>query len=192
MIGAGILAVLFSGAASAAPPVPSAELPAPVAGEVRDCELDDAYFNARLDGALERRISWHAAEMRCTGMRRPDGVGIRLSFAGDAARAHLVFVFGVPQLGEGASGTALPVNVTVIHEGGALYGTQGADKCLLDHVEQTPLPVGAGGRRWRIAARGFCLEPARAVGAAPARDAILLATFDFVGLLTWDEGSRAP
>jgi hypothetical protein len=39
--------------------------------------------------------------------------------------------------------------------------------------------------RWRIEARGFCLEPARAVGGR-ANDAILASTFDFAGYLTWD------
>jgi hypothetical protein len=158
--------------------------------EPERCTVADASFSARLDGTLARKIHWNGADMSCSGMRRPAG-GLRLSFAGSAGDAKLVFVFGVPELAEGATGKALAVNVTIIHEGGGLYSTQGKERCTLDSLVQSPLERSGPIRRWRVEGRGFCLEPARALGAGTPEGAILLATFDFVGLLTWEEDPAA-
>ena len=160
----------------------------------------DAYLDAQLAGALDGAIHWHAAEMSCDGMRRPDGQGLRVTFAGTLGTEHLTLVFGVPRLAEGTAGHAVPVNVTLIREGGGLYSTRGGDKCILDSVRQEPLAPPAEpkaatsadppSRHWRIEAHGFCLEPARAVG--DGRDAIMLSTFDFRGQLTWEPDPIAP
>jgi len=151
------------------------------------CALPDAFLEARLDGAIKAALRWHAGDMDCDGMRRPDGQGLRVSFSG-ASGGRLTLVFAAPRLAEGANGRAVPVNVTLIREGGAVYSTRGEDRCVLDEVRQSPLAPAAGGadvgRHWRIEARGFCLEPARAVGGG--QDAILLSTFDFRGQLTWE------
>jgi hypothetical protein len=149
--------------------------------------LPDAYLEARLAGAIDADLRWQATDMQCDGMRRPDGKGLRVTFAGQVAGERLTLVFGAPRLAEGASARAVPVNVTLLREGGRVYGTRGEDKCVLDDVRQEPLPPRAGlhpARRWRIEARGFCLEPARAV--AGGRDAILVSRFDFRGQLAWE------
>jgi hypothetical protein len=153
----------------------------------------DAFLRARLAGSLSRAVEWRAGTMECEGMQRPDGLGWRVTFRGRIGDEAVTFVFGVPRLAEGAAGRAVPVNVTLIREGRAVYGTRGADKCTLDDVRQTALAPDASGRRWRVEARGFCLEPARAVG-GDANDAILVSTFDFAGYLTWqfDPGPAAP
>jgi hypothetical protein len=155
--------------------------------------LPDAYLEARLAGAIDADLHWQAADLECDGMRRPDGKGLRVTFTGSVGSERLTLVFGAPRLAEGASARAVPVNVTLIREGGALYGTRGDDKCLLDEVRQEPLPPATGPkaeRRWRIEARGFCLEPARAVG--DGRDAILVSRFDFRGQLAWEPDPPAP
>ena len=147
----------------------------------------DAFLEARLAGALDADLRWEAADMQCDGMRRPDGKGLRVTFTGAVGPTRLTLVFGAPRLAEGASARAVPVNVTLIREGGAVYGTRGEDKCLLDDVRQQPLPPQAGDHgqhRWSIEAHGFCLEPARAVG--DGGDAILVARFDFRGQLAWE------
>jgi hypothetical protein len=171
--------------ASDASPAPPASGVAAVARN--DCPLpSDAYLRARIAGSVNRALDWRAGRMECEGMRRPDGRGLRVTFRGRIGEEATTLVFGVPRLAEGASATAVPVNVTVIREGHGVYGTRGDDKCTLDDVRQTALaPAASGARRWRIEARGFCLEPARAVGGR-ANDAILLSTFDFAGYLTWD------
>ena len=144
----------------------------------------DAFLDARLAGALDAELHWQATEMECDGMRRPDGLGLRIRFAGTVAGEHLTLVFAAPRLGEGESASAVPVNLTLIREGGSIYGTLGEGRCLLDEVRQAPLPAPDGApRRWRVAARGFCLAPARAVGGS---DAILVSRFDFRGQLAWD------
>ena len=94
-----------------------------------------------------------------------------------------VVVLGIPGLAEGASSKAVPVNLTLIPAGRFVYGTRGTDKCILDDVRQSPLPAAGSNRQWQVEARGFCLEPARAVG---GDDAILVTTFELTGLLTWD------
>jgi hypothetical protein len=155
--------------------------------------LPDAYLEARLAGAIDAELRWQAADMQCDGMRRPDGRGLRVTFTGVGGGERLTLVFGAPRLAEGETAHAVPVNLTLIREGGALYGTRGEDKCMLDEVRQTALPAAAGGppvRRWRIEARGFCLEPARAVDGG--RDAILVSRFDFRGQLAWEFDPAPP
>ena len=159
----------------------------------------DAFLEAHLAGAVNTVLRWHAADMRCEGMRRPDGQGLRVTFTGSEGAEQLTLVFGVPRLAEGAAGHEVPVNITLIRAGHALYGTLGEGKCVLDEVRQDAMPAPAAAlpapppagaatepppRYWRIEARGFCLEPARAVG--DGRDAILLSTFDFRGQVTWE------
>ena len=195
--------------AAALPAAAPAMVGLPKARGLAPCtEPDDAFLRARIAGALELELDFRGADLSCDGMRRPDGKGLRVSFAGTLGEEHLTLVFGVPYLAEGASGRAVPVNVTIIRDGGRVYGTRGEGKCVLDEVRQTamagPAASGAGSqpaspapdpaeagalapRHWRIDARGFCLEPARAVAAGSvAGDAILLTTFDFRGQLAWE------
>ncbi|HEV7715964.1 MAG TPA: hypothetical protein VGO53_10230, partial [Steroidobacteraceae bacterium] len=73
-------------------------------------------------------IDWQNAELECEGTARPDGTGIRLSFAGppqsDGRRMRMVF--GVTAASEGSGGNALPTNLTVIFEGEhRLFSTRG-------------------------------------------------------------------
>lgn len=157
--------------------------------------LPDAYLEARLAGAVDAELHWQAADMQCDGMRRPDGKGLRVAFTGPVGGTRLTLVVAAPRLAEGESARAVPVNVTLIREGGALYGTRGEDKCVLDEVRQAPLPAPATpekhpARHWRIEARGFCLEPARAVG--DGQDAILVSRFDFRGRLAWEIDPPPP
>ncbi len=155
--------------------------------------LPDAYLEARLSGAIEAELHWQAADMQCDGMRRPDGKGLRVTFSGSIGTERLTLVFGAPRLAEGQSAHAVPVNLTLIREGGAVYGTRGDDKCVLDEVRQEPVAAKAeerSFRQWRIEARGFCLEPARDV--AGGRDAILVARFDFRGQLAWEHDPPSP
>ena len=162
----------------------------PPATPAAPCALAAAHLHARLSGAVSEEIDWSPPLLECDGMPRADG-GIRLRFTGPARGGPLVVVLGMPTLAAGASARAVPVNVTLIPEGRHVYGTRGTDKCVLDEVSQTALPPAGGNQQWQVAARGFCLEPARAVG---GDDAILLTTFELTGLVTVepDEGPAAP
>lgn len=147
------------------------------------------FLRARLKGDLDLTIDWRGDAVNCAGMPRPDGLGLRVRFAGGDER-KLTLLFAAPRLGAGESASAVPVNVTVVEEGAArIYGTLGADKCLLDSVTQTRLDdPGLPPDTWRIAARGFCTEPAR----APVGNArVLVTTFEFVGRVSYGEDPGA-
>lgn len=125
--------------------------------------------------------------MQCTGAVRPTDGGIRVRFAGSAGldQESLVLVFGIAGLREGTSAKTLAVNLTVIREGtGQFYSTQGDDKCMLDEVTQEPLiGIPHRSRSYRVVARGFCTEPARAVR---GEGVILISRFDFAGRIDFD------
>lgn len=158
----------------------------PAEPQVRCLPSGDGYVRARLSGSIDTELDWSNEGTECTGAVRPDG-GLRLRFSrfDPHAESKIVLVFGVANLKEGQSAKVLPVNVTVIREGaGEFYSTQGDDKCMLDEVRQTPLvgpPFRA--RTYRVVARGFCTEPARAV---QGKGAILISRFDFAGSVDFE------
>ena len=146
----------------------------------------DGFLTMRLRGSIEEDVHWQEPALECTGMSRPDGRGLRLRFAGSLAGGELAVVFAAPELGMGASGRAVPVNVTVLDGAGErIYGTQGDSRCVFDEVEQQPLASDAvPARSFRVRARGFCVAPARALD---GEGSVLLTRFDFAGLVTYRE-----
>lgn len=159
-----------------------------------DCLPDGSgYLVARVRGDIEADLEWRAPGLACSGMPRPDGRGLRLHFSGTLPDGRtLAFVFAPPRLAEGEDARAVAVNLTVLQDG-AIYGTRGDERCLLDEVAQSRLEDTAAGQRgWAVEARGFCTEPARALG---ADGAVLLTRFDFRGLVAWPgepgDGARA-
>jgi hypothetical protein len=152
----------------------------------------DGYLKAGLKGDINSTIDWPNAGTACEGMPRPSGRGLRLSFAREVGPDghRLVLVFGIARVGENQSGQALPVNVTVIVEGASLiYGTRGDDKCMIDRLRSVPLKRDARARVYRIEARGFCTQPARAVLGSGS---VLVSTFDFAGQVSFDESTPPP
>ncbi|MFO7277595.1 MAG: hypothetical protein DIU56_011210 [Pseudomonadota bacterium] len=148
----------------------------------------NGFLRARIRGALDLDIDFRNSELECDGSPRPDGSGIRLSFAGplraDGRRVRMVF--GVGSIGEGAAGRALPTNLTVIFEGeDRLFATRGDANCTVDELRQERIGDLAGPRRtYRVVARGFCVSPANAI----SRDErILVSSFDFAGRATFEE-----
>jgi len=139
-----------------------------------------AYLRARLSGAIDAELSWNDRSLSCAGSVRPDNEGIRLRFAATQGTQRLVLLFGIGGLKEGQSGKVLPANLTIIREGsGEFYGTQGDNKCTIDEITQQPLHgVPLKQRAYRIVARGFCTQPARALN---GDGAILVTRFDFSG-----------
>ncbi|MGH8185446.1 MAG: hypothetical protein ACREUC_02695, partial [Steroidobacteraceae bacterium] len=141
----------------------------------------DGYLRARLSGSLRAELQWGNAGTECTGAVRPTDGGIRMRFTrADDPAGKLVLVFGIATLAEGRAARNVPVNVTLIREGqAAFYSTQGDNKCTLDQVSQEPI-VGIPRRlrSYRVVARGFCTQPARAVRGAGA---VMLSRFDLAG-----------
>jgi hypothetical protein len=185
-LGSGLAIATFGCTHATAPPAATAtDKPACLAS-------GNGYLRARLNGEINTEIDWANAGTQCEGMPRPTGRGLRLSFA-RAVRpdgGRLVIVFGVAGVGENESGRELPVNVTVIVEKASLiFGTRGDDKCLIDRLNSQPVPHAGGARLYRIEARGFCTEPARAVLGSGS---VLVSTFDFAGQVRFDDDPETP
>jgi len=153
----------------------------------------NGFLRARIRGVLNLDVDWRNAELECEGAARPDGSGIRLSFAGplrsDGRRLRMVF--GVARAAEGAPGSALPTNLTVIFEGETrLFATRGDDKCTVDKLEQERVgAVGGDVRSYRVVASGFCTEPANSLN---DKERIVVSSFDFAGRLTYAPTSSSP
>jgi hypothetical protein len=165
----------------------------PNTNEAAKCLPDGGgYVRARLSGTMSQELDWANEGTECTGAIRPTDGGVRMRFSrfDEPSASKIVLVFGIANLREGESAKTLPVNVTVIREGaGEFYSTQGDDKCMLDSIEQEPIVgVPHRSRSYRVSARGFCTEPARAVR---GKGAILLSRFDFAGRVDF-ETEEAP
>jgi hypothetical protein len=158
-------------------PAPPAAVPAPPA---QCLPAGNGYLRARLSGALSTELNWGNEGTECTGAVRPTDGGIRMRFSRHDGQGKLVLVFGIAQLAEGKSARNVPVNVTLIREGaGEFFSTQGDDKCTLDLVTQDVIVgIPHRSRSYRVTARGFCTEPARAVR---GKGSVLLSRFDYSG-----------
>ena len=195
----GLLATLPGSAQSPAvqhPPAAAApsilkQLPAPAQHTAGCIQSGDGYLRARIRGTLNLDIDWHNAEIECDGGARPDGSGIRVSFAGpkhsDGRRVRMVF--GVAAIREGVSGKELPTNLTVIFEGeDRLFTTRGDSRCTVDELRQERLgALGGPTRTYRIVARGFCVDPASTLS---GDGRILVSRFDFAGNATFEDEER--
>lgn len=150
------------------------------------------FLRARLNGSIDTELAWSGEQLSCTGSVRPNGEGLRLRFSGvsKAGQRHLVLLFGIAGLKEGESGQALPANLTIMREGtGEFYGTQGDGKCTVDAISQQPLrAIPLRLRAYKITARGFCTQPARALN---GEGSVLVTRFDFVGRAEF-ESEDAP
>jgi hypothetical protein len=151
------------------------------------------YLRARIRGSLQLDVSFRNAELECDGGPRPDGSGIRVSFAGpqrsDGRRLRMVF--GMSKAIEGRSGRELPTNLTVIFEGeDRVFATRGDGKCTVDEfVQEREGALGGASRTYQAIARGFCIAPVKALN---SEQTILVDRFDFAGRITFDEGGREP
>jgi hypothetical protein len=194
-IGALALAVLASTAACshAEPPVaaqsradvPAAPLsdsasPVPLPPGVLCPPAARGSLRARLQGAVDADLDWDGREPQCRGGIRPEGDGLRLVYRGTASDGGpLLLVIGAGPLRPGESARNVPVNLTVVREGtGEFFATQGDDKCAFDEVRQSRLVPSSAD--WLLEGRGYCTQPARAVGGAGA---VLVSRFDVVAVV---------
>lgn len=166
-------------AASGAPDV-AAETRGNGATDVRCLPAETGSLRARLQGSIEAEVDWGTDVPHCLGGVRPQGDGLRLVYKGSVpGTGPLLLVFGIAPLRPGESARNVPVNVTVVREGtGQFFATQGEDKCALDAVTQ--VPVEGEPSQYRLEGRGYCTQPARAVG---AEGAVLLSRFDVVAIV---------
>src|SRR5688500_18967530 len=163
------------------PAAPAAQTSAPA----KCLPAGNGYLRARLSGALNTELNWGNDGTECTGAVRPTDGGVRMRFSRPDGQGKLVLVFGIAQLREGKAARNVPVNVTLIREGaGEFFSTQGDDKCTLDRVTQDVIVgIPHRSRSYRVTARGFCTEPARAVR---GKGAIMLSRFDYSGRVDFE------
>ncbi len=172
-----------------AQPVPAPAPATPPAGtEAADkllcAPVERGYLRARLQGAIDARIDWSVGTPQCRGGRRPSGDGVRLLYKGSLGDGgRLLIVLGAGPLAAGQDARNVPVNLTVVREGsGQFFATQGDDKCALDQVHQEPLAGAAG--QYLLTGRGYCTQPARAVG---GEGSVLLSRFDVEAIVDYNE-----
>ena len=145
------------------------------------------YLRAGLRGALDRDLDWRGGQLQCEGGARPAGNGLRVSFAGtsSATRQKLRIVFGIAAPPGAHAASNLPTNVTVIVEGeNRLYATQGEDKCQVESMVQEALAGKPGTHDYRIAARGFCVDPATTLDGGGR---LYINRFDFAGIARFED-----
>lgn len=158
----------------------------PAAGDVAAtagpvcAEAAEGLLQARLQGAIDGEIDWSAGGGHCLGGVRPDGSGLRMVFKGAGPTGEpLLIVIGAGPVTPGTSARNVPANVTIVVEGsGRFYATQGDDKCALDTLEQESVDGEPG--LLRVKGRGYCVQPARAVG---GDDSVLVSRFDLLALV---------
>jgi hypothetical protein len=142
----------------------------------------DGYFRARVAGAIDATIDWPNSGTRCEGEPRDKPPGVRLSFQRASGGAtDLLFVFGITGVREGQPLREAGANLTVIVQGtDRIFGTLGDSRCTVDSLTQRALETPGS---YRLEARGFCTQPAHAVR---GDGAVLVSTFEFAGLVTYD------
>ena len=156
------------------------------------------YLRASLRGAIDTGLDWRGAALQCEGGARPDGRGVRVSFLGppDARGQRLRLVFGIAARAGTVITRNAPTNVTVIVEGRQrLYATQGDERCTVESLVQEPVPATAPPAPgamlpYRIAARGYCIDPAMTLDGT---ERLYINRFDFAGLARFEDNElHAP
>jgi len=154
----------------------------PIMLEANCLETGDGYLRATLGDAIEAKIDWPNSGTHCQGEPKDKPPGVRMSFQRvSGGSPDLLFVFGITGVRKGKPARTTGVNLTVIVQGtNRIYGTLGDSRCTVDSLTQRPLTAK---NSYRVEARGFCTQPAHAVR---GRGALLVSTFEFAGLVTFD------
>lgn len=146
------------------------------------CIMDnDGYLRGQLYGNIQSNLDWHGASMRCDGMQRPDGQGIRLVFDEhlDEEQPGLLIVIGIADAIPGQAIEELPANITVINQtNGQFFSTQEQPRCWTTFDEQILL-TGTIEETWRINGHIYC---ASALAELTGSGSITLGEIEFSGL----------
>ena len=181
--GSGLILMLMLGAsavASAADPDAGSLQEIPGEQGALCAPASEGFLHMRLQGAVDADLKWEEGMAQCLGGPRPGGDGIRLLFKGEIESGEsLLIVIGAGPLFAGQSARHVGANMTVVLEGsGQFYSTRGDEKCAFDEIEQESVPPHA--HRYRVRGRGYCTQPARAVG---GDSAVFVSRFDLLALV---------
>lgn len=121
---------------------PSAtEVPASPPADVQANCGENSSLATSLYGVIETSIAWSGSEMHCENMRRPDGEGIRLRFAGDVSGERLALIISLPDLRMAQENLETPAKVTASVEGsGRFFTTPGLESCWVDVSQHVARP----------------------------------------------------
>jgi hypothetical protein len=177
---------------SSAPPPSTAlagALPAAAAVPAGCLPGERGYFQATLRGALNGPLDWRGAALDCQGGERSQARGVRLSLQGTAPGGERLRInIGIAAAPGASPREAVPASVTVIVEGAQrIFATGDDTHCAVEALRQERLPAelsAAGANAWRVAARGYCIDPLPALqvvnGAGGER--LYLERFDFAAI----------
>jgi hypothetical protein len=146
--------------------------------------LEDGFLRGRLYGALEAEIDWAGRALRCDGMLRPDGGGMRLLFSAGDPRIGLLFVLGIDSEPDGALGRELKLNLTIIDENRDRFFNSGIGERCWARLDKVQLLGRAGRREYGIAGEFYC---AGALAAVNGPGSLTPADFQFSGRLSIDD-----
>lgn len=146
--------------------------------------LEDGYLRGRLYGALEAEIDWAGRALRCDGMLRPDGGGMRLLFAAGDPEIPLLFVLGIDALPEDALDRELAVNLTIVDEDRDRFFNSGLGERCWAQLDRVQVLGRAGKREYSIAGEFYC---AGALAAVNGPGSVTPAEFRFSGRVSIDD-----
>lgn len=149
------------------------------------CTMDQpGRLRGRLFGALTADLDWTGPTLRCDGMPRPAGEGLRLFFSHPLdGNGQLALVLGIDGEPTAAGTREWPVTVTVIAEGqGKFFSSAGQQRCWarIDGITR----LGGEPAARRIDGMVFC------VGSLPSLndlDSVTLVDLEFSGRVTDDD-----
>jgi hypothetical protein len=146
------------------------------------CIMDnEGYLRGQLYGNIQTRLDWRGDSMRCDGMQRPEGQGIRLVFDEhlDDEEPGLLIVVGIAGAIPGQTVKELPANITIIDQAnGQFFSTQEEPRCWTTFNEQLLLS-GTTEETWRINGQIYC---ASALAELAGSGSVTLGDIEFSGL----------
>ncbi len=146
-------------------------------------------------GAIKATIDWRQSDVRCEGMQRPEGKGVRLRFAGeldsgDASRP-LAFILSIPDLEKGKTANELATRVTLIEEENArFFSTRETEICWSNITQQIPLTDSSGAvieNHYSISGLTYCVAP---VAELHGTASVTLSNMQFTGQLRWAQDRK--
>ena len=142
----------------------------------------EGFLRMRLQGAIDAELEWNDDTPKCLGGPRPGGDGVRLLYKGKTDSGDpILVVIGAGPLAAGQSARHVGANMTIVPEGsGQFFSTRSDEKCAFDEITQESVPPHA--HRFRLQGRGYCTQPARAVG---GDDSVFVSRFDLLALVDY-------
>jgi hypothetical protein len=175
------------------PTAPAATLPAAATVPAGCLPGERGYFQATLRGALSGLVDWRGAALNCQGGERSQARGVRLSLQGTAPGGDRLRInIGIAAAPGASPREPVPASVTVIVEGAQrIFATGDDTHCAVEALRQERLPTelsASGANAWRVAARGYCIDPLPALQAAggAAGERLYLERFDFAAIAHFD------